>query len=241
MNCQAAWTLIHQERTSLADTLESLDVEQWSTKSWSKGWSVKQTAAHLVGAAEQTFMNFCRELIAAGFKFNTFTERGVERIAQAGPDELVRRLRARTTTTNRPPAPTMAMLGEIVVHGDDIRRPLGLVHRSPDAALVAIANSWKNSNILIGAKRRIAGLTLTSTDVPWSHGAGPEVSGPLQSLVLAMTGRQGSHQDPDNDGLEILALRNRRVRASGSSNNYEFSATKSVIPTEVRTLTSWWY
>jgi hypothetical protein len=160
------------------------------------------------GSAEQTFPNFYRESIAAGFKFNTFTERGVERFAQAGPDELVRRLRARTTTTNRPPVPTIAMLGEIVVPGDDIRRPLGLVHRSPDAALVAVANSWKNSNLLIGAKRRIAGLTLTSTDVPWSHGGGPEVRGPLQSLVLAMTGRQGSHQDLDGDGLEILALRN---------------------------------
>jgi uncharacterized protein (TIGR03083 family) len=208
MNSQATWSLIHQERASLADTLESLNAEQWSTASWSKGWSVKQTTAHLVGAAEQTFPNFYRELIAAGFKFNTFAERGVERIAQAGPDELVRRLRARTTTTNRPPAPTMAMLGEIVVHGDDIRRPLGLVHRSPDAVLVAVANGWKNSNLLIGAKRRIAGLTLTSTDVPWSHGVGPEVRGPLQSLVLAMTGRHGSHPDLDGDGLEILAHRN---------------------------------
>ncbi len=41
----------------------------------------------------------------------------------ASPDALVRRLRARTTTTNRPPAPVVAMLGEIVVHGEDIPSP----------------------------------------------------------------------------------------------------------------------
>ena len=101
----------------------------------------------------------------------------------------------------------MAMLGEIVVHGDDIRRPLGLVHQSPEAALVAVADSWKNSNLLIGSKRRISGLQLRATDVDWVHGSGPPASGPLQSLVLAMTGRKGSHQDLSGEGVSILARR----------------------------------
>jgi hypothetical protein len=76
----------------------------------------------------------------------------------------------------------MAMLGEVVVHGEDIRRPLGLVHRSREAALVALADSWKKSNLLIGAKRRVAGLRLRATDANWVHGDGPEVTGPLSSL-----------------------------------------------------------
>ncbi len=120
---------------------------------------------------------------------------------------LVRRLRARTTTTNHPPAPVMAMLGEIVVHGEDIRRPLGLSHKSPEAALVAVADTWKKSNLLIGAKRRISGLRLRATDVEWTHGEGPEVFGPLQSLILAMTGRKGSHADLAGEGLGVLANR----------------------------------
>lgn len=99
------------------------------------------------------------------------------------------------------------MLGEIVVHGEDIRRPLGLVHRSPEVALVAIADGWKHSNLLIGSKRRISGLRLSAVDVDWSHGEGPEVSGPLQSLILAMTGRKGSHGDLKGDGLAILNSR----------------------------------
>ena len=107
--------------------------------------------------AEQTPVNFYKEMIAAGFRFNVFTDRGAKRLAAVGPDELVRRLQARTSTTNRPPAPVMAMLGEIVVHGEDIRRPLHLPHQTPEAALVAVADGWKNSNLLIGAKRRIAG------------------------------------------------------------------------------------
>ena len=94
-----------------------------------------------------------------------------------------------------------------MVHGEDIRRPLGLKHRPPEAALVAVADSWKNSNLLIGAKRRIAGLRLRATDTQWEHGAGPEVSGPLMSLILAMTGRTAVHPDLSGAGVAELATR----------------------------------
>ena len=207
MKTSEIWTNIHLERAQLADTLAGLSAEQWTAPSWCEGWDVRTVVGHVVAASEQTFPNFYRELIAAGFKFNVFADRGAHKVAQASPDQLVSRLRARTTTTNHPPAPVMAMLGEIVVHGDDIRRPLGLVHHSPEAALVAVADSWKNSNLLIGAKRRITGLSLSATDVAWSHGDGPAVQGPLQSLVLAMTGRLEAIPDLTGDGVTLLAAR----------------------------------
>jgi uncharacterized protein (TIGR03083 family) len=207
MNSQQTWQYIHSERAALADTLSGLSTDQWSSATWCGAWSVHEVVGHVVAAAEQTPLNFYRELIAAGFKFDVFAERGAKSLAHVAPEELVRRLRARTTTTNHPPAPIMAMLGEIVVHGDDIRRPLGLVHHSPETALIAVANSWKNSNLLIGSKRRITGVQLRATDVDWMHGTGPEVVGPLQSLILAMTGRKQSHPDLTGDGLTILASR----------------------------------
>jgi uncharacterized protein (TIGR03083 family) len=201
------WTNIHAERAALVDTLVVLDADQWNTMSWCVGWRVHKLTAHVVAASEQTFANFYKELASAGFNFDRFTDRGAQKVAAASSEELVSRLRARLTTTNRPPAPVMAMLGEIVVHGDDIRRPLGLVHRSPEAALIAVADSWKNSNLLIGSKRRIAGVALRATDVSWSHGDGPVVLGPLQSLILAMTGRKGAHVDLSGEGLALLASR----------------------------------
>jgi uncharacterized protein (TIGR03083 family) len=201
------WNFIHTERSALADTLSHITPEQWSDTSWCGDWSVHKVAGHLVAAAEQTFANFYKELIMAGFKFDTFTDRGADAVASASPEQIVARLRARTTTTNHPPAPVMAMLGEIIVHGDDIRRPLGLVHRPPEEALIAVADSWKKSNLLIGAKRRIVGVSLRATDASWHHGEGPNVEGPLQSLILAMTGRKGSHVDLTGDGVAILASR----------------------------------
>jgi len=201
------WQHIHAERAQMAETWATLSPEQWATASWCEGWSVQDTAGHVLAAAEQTPVNFYKELIAAGFRFNVFTDRAAKRLAAVGPAELVRRLKARTTTTNHPPAPVMAMLGEIIVHGEDIRRPLGLDHRAPEPALVAVADGWKKSNLLIGSKRRIAGLRLRATDTDWAHGEGPEVAGPLVSLVLAMTGRKGAHGDLSGPGLDTLASR----------------------------------
>jgi uncharacterized protein (TIGR03083 family) len=207
MTTNALWQYIGSERSALADTWESLTPEQWSAPSWCEGWSVQDVAGHLVASAEQTPTNFFKEFAAAGFKFNEFAERGAKRCAAGGPEDLVRRMRARTSTRNHPPGPASAMLGEVVVHGDDIRRPLGLSHHSPEGALVMVADSWKKTNILIGTKKRIEGLRLAATDSAWTHGDGPEVSGPLQALVLAMTGRKQVLDDLSGDGVSLLASR----------------------------------
>ncbi len=207
MNTGETWTYIHHERAQMADTWEGLSSEQWASASWCERWTVQDLAGHVVAAAEQTPLNFYKEMFQAGFRFNVFADRAARRIGTVGPDELVRRLRARTTTTNHPPAPVMAMLGEIVAHGEDIRRPLGQEHQVPEAALVGVADSWKKSNLLIGAKRRIDGVRLQSTDADWSWGDGPEVSGPMVALVLAMGGRKAAHAQLAGEGVAVLASR----------------------------------
>ncbi len=207
MSAHQTWTYIHAERAAMADTWTGLSGDQWTTSSWCQGWTVQDTAGHILAAAEQTPFNFYKEMASAGFRFNVFTDRAARRLGTLSPLELVDRLRARTATTNHPPAPVIAMLGEIVVHGEDIRRPLGLRHRYAEGALVAVADNYKKTNLLIGSKRRIAGLRLRATDCDWVHGEGPEVSGPLASLILAMAERTGAHADLDGEGLSILKAR----------------------------------
>jgi len=207
MKTHEVWTYIHAERAGMADTWSGLSAEQWAHPSWCEGWSVQDSAGHILAAAERTPLNFSKELAAAGFRFNVFADRGAKRLGVLGPEELVRRLRARTTTTNHPPAPVIAMLGEIVVHSEDIRRPLGLPHQCPEAALVAVADNYKKTNILIGSKRRITGLRLRATDCDWEYGDGPELSGPLISLILAMAGRTDALSDLAGEGVSVFATR----------------------------------
>jgi len=123
------------------------------------------------------------------------------------PAELIERLEARTSTTNGPPAPPMTMLGEIVVHSGDIRRPLGISDEPSREALVACLAHFTGINFPVGTKKRIEGLRLVATDVDWSHGAGPEVTGPGLPLLLAMTGRRGGLDALSGAGLTTLTSR----------------------------------
>jgi hypothetical protein len=86
-------------------------------------------------------------------------------------------------------------------HPPSARHP----HVYPTDAVVQVADFYKGSNLIIGAKKRIEGLRLRATDTDWSHGDGPEVSGPIMSLVMAMTGREVT--DLAGDGVTTLASR----------------------------------
>ena len=128
----------------------------------------------------------------------------VRPVASAPTDDPAARFEAVTTSVKHPPGPVDTWLGEVVVHSEDIRRPLGIAHDYPAAALTRVADFYTGSNLIIGAKRRIAGLTLRATDVTWSHGTGPEVSGRLADLIVAMTGRSA---DLSGDGVTELRSR----------------------------------
>lgn len=203
----ATWELIHSERAELAELLSGLTPQQWATPSLCAGWTVREVAAHVLVAAEQTPVRFLRGLAASGFRFNAMTRRDVERLSLLSGEELVERLRAHTTTTNGPPAPAVAMLGEVVVHGEDIRQPLGVRHEPATDAIVACLEMYKGSTFPVPGKRRIAGLHLRATDSSWESGSGPEVSGPSIALVLAMTGRAVSLGALGGDGVGTLRAR----------------------------------
>ena len=118
MDDTATWKLIHKERAAIADTMTTLTAAQWAKSSLCGGWSVRETAAHIVLGAEQTTPHFLGRMAANGFRFNAMMDRDARRTGVLARDELIGRLRARLTTTNKPPAPAMTMLGEVVVHSD---------------------------------------------------------------------------------------------------------------------------
>ena len=201
------WSLIHAERAAAADLLAGLTPEQWTAPSLCGSWTVRQTAAHLVVGAEQTTGGFVKGLLATGFRFNTMMDRTARGLAERPTDELVERLRARTSTTNRAPAPVVTMLGEVVVHTEDIRRPLGLAGGPSPEAVGACLEMYKGAAFPLGCKKRIEGLRLVASDLDWAHGDGPEVTGPATTLMMAITGRGAVATDLDGEGLPTLQAR----------------------------------
>jgi uncharacterized protein (TIGR03083 family) len=201
------WPLIHAEREALAEDLSSLDDAQWSTPSLCAGWTVRDVLGHLTATARMTPARFLTGLAGAGFRFNTMTARDISRETAGTPAAQLAEFRRLAAATTHPPGPVDAMLGEAIVHGEDIRRPLGITRAYPAQAVTRVADFYKGSNLLLGSKKRIAGLTLRATDAEWTWGSGPEVSGPVLSLTLAMTGRAAALDDLSGQGLATLRSR----------------------------------
>ena len=201
------WPTIHAERRALAADLQTVTGDQWDAPSLCSNWTVRDVLAHMTSAATLTPPSFFGKLISSGFSFDKVQESGVAAQRGSSPAETLAHFEGVVDSVKHPPGPNTTWLGEVIVHSEDIRRPLGIKHSYPTDAVVAVAHFYQGSNMLIGSKRRISGLTLHATDAEWSHGTGPEVAGPILSLVLAMTGHTVALDDLTGDGVATLRTR----------------------------------
>lgn len=201
------WDLIAAERARLVEALGTLDDAHWAVPSLCTGWTTKDTLAHIVSTAEMTPPKFVLGLAGSGFSFGRLMARNVATVGTEPVSRLLERLAARVHTRNAPPGPTGSWLVETVAHGEDIAYPTSTTIAHSEEALVAAADSAKGTQPLLGAKKRIAGLRLVADDVEWSTGDGPEVRGPLTTLILAMVGRPPVLDDLRGEGLSQLRAR----------------------------------
>lgn len=204
---ETIWPTIHAERKSLADELEHLTADQWHTASMCAGWDVHDVFAHLLSAAKMTPPKFAARFAGAGFNFDRFAGRQVKKEGAGGPAATMAAFRAAENRTSAPPGPKDTWLGEAFVHGEDIRRPLGIAHTYPTEFVTRTITFYSKSNAIIGGRNRVAGLTLKATDADYSVGSGPVVEGPAISLLLAASGRKSALGDLTGPGVETLRQR----------------------------------
>lgn len=201
----STWDMIQTERASFAETLDALSPEDWNHQSLAADWQVRDVVAHMIATAMLTPPKFFAALAKSGFRFPVMTDRAIEQIKRTNTDQQLAELyRSQIPKRTAPPGPTMGWLGETIVHGEDVTRALGQYGKHDIANVVAVADFYKNSNLLIGSKRRIASVRLAATDADWQYGSGPKVEGPMIALVMAMTGRAVALDDLSGEGVEIL-------------------------------------
>ena len=201
------WATIASERRALADDLASLTDAQWDTPSLCDEWTVRDVLAHMTATAKISPIAFFGKFIGGGFSLTNVQAKDIARERGNSPAETLANFKSILDSRKSPPGPKDTWLGEVVVHSSDIRRPLGIDHQFPTDAAVEVADFFKGSNLIIGAKKRIAGLQLRATDADWTNGTGPEVAGPIASLIMAMTGRKAALSDLKGDGVAELTAR----------------------------------
>ena len=184
------WPAVHRERESLIGDLRTLTGQQWSTPSLCRGWDVHDVLAHLVDDAGTTRLGFLWTFMAAGFDFDRCNARGVTRERVADPACTLAAFRAVSGRTTSAPAAPATRLVEAIVHGEDIRRPLGIVHDHPAAPVAAALRYQLDTSVKFGGgKERAEGLRLAATDMDLRAGDGTMVRGTAVALLLAVSGR----------------------------------------------------
>jgi uncharacterized protein (TIGR03083 family) len=203
--------MVHAERRSLADFLSTLSADQWSSPTLCDAWNVQDVVGHLTAAGNITAPHFFAGFIRSGFNFDRFVGGDLVQFAAGSPSDVMARFDAIIDSNRKPPGPAYVALGEVMVHGEDIRRALGARGDHPSEHLTVLAEQYKGTGAPLRAKKRLVGLKLKATDVGWSTGSGPEVSGPCMSLILAMVGRTSALADCEGDGVDVPRSRSSLI------------------------------
>ena len=165
--------------------------------------------AHLVAGAGIGPLRWIRSVLGARGDFDRHNARRLAEHRGSTPAGTLARFRSVLSSTTSPPGPVQMWLGEIVVHGEDVRRPLGLVRAYPPSTLVRLAEFFATQNSTVRSRSAIAGLRLEATDGPFTAGPddAPLVGGPTLALVMAMAGRAAFCDDLEGPGVPTLRAR----------------------------------
>jgi uncharacterized protein (TIGR03083 family) len=203
----AAWQSIDREREALAHELTSLDAARWATPSLCAGLSVREVLAHLTVSGAVPGRRWFAGVVRARFDFDKQAEHRLREQLGSSPEETLSRFRSTIGSRTSPPLPRLALLGEMVVHGEDIRRPLGIVRDYPLATLSALLHYYAGTDLVVIAKKRVRGLRLEAVDSDVSIGQGELVRGSTLALIMAMTGRSPYCSELTGPGVALLAAR----------------------------------
>jgi uncharacterized protein (TIGR03083 family) len=160
--------MIHAERAALAADVSGLAHEQWATRSLCTGMTVREVLAHLTAAASLNPVRWMAGVIRCRFDFDRQVWMRLREHPGSSPADTLAGFQSIIASTTAPPLPRVAMPGEVVVHGEDIRRPLGIIRGYPRALLTRVANYYQGSDQVVLARGRVRG--------------GGEVGGPDSAL-----------------------------------------------------------
>ena len=207
MSTRDAWGRVHAERARLLRVLDTLELDQWRAASSCATWTVEDVVAHLSAAANTGTWAWIRNILRARFNTDRHNQRLLTRYRGATPQETLEIYRRSVAHTIAPTRDLPAYLGEVVVHTQDIARPLGVSVIADPAAVLDVARFYVAKDFAVNSRRLVAGLRLEADDAEFVAGEGPSVRGSLLDLVLVMAGRAEALGTLSGDGIAELRQR----------------------------------
>lgn len=192
---------LRRARLELADRIESLTPDQWDTDSWCAGWRVRDVLGHLVSLAEASPLTIMSLPIRGGGRADRALARMARRLGGRPVPELADRLRAAARRRSGTSSPRG--LGDVLVHGADMLRPVGQEFEVSPQDVVPILDVYSGLFGRLAFHARPArGRRLVATDADWSQGDGPEIDGRAIDLLLFLANRRQVVAALEGPGLD---------------------------------------
>jgi uncharacterized protein (TIGR03083 family) len=200
------WRHIHAERAALAEALSGLEEDDWKVESLCPGWSVKDVASHVI-SNPQLGLRVTAGMVARnlGRGYNAMIFRETRRwSATRTPSDVLAEFEMYAGSKRHVPlTTTVEPLLDVLVHSQDILRPLGITHEMPPEAAAVAADRARLHAAYMGW-RTGKKVRLVATDLNWTRGKGPTVEGPMQELLMLCTGRAPDRGLVSGDGLQLV-------------------------------------
>lgn len=198
-----------EENAEFSAYLHTLAPADWERPSLCDGWRVRDVVGHILYGNGLNLATLPLKLAKYGFSSDKSGKAYSIAQAEGQPvDTLLQNFDNRDAWggTAKVFPPKLTLLDRLV-HHQDIRRALGHQREIPSERLIAVLNATPRLGSVFGARKRTKELRFVATDVDWSWGSGPEVSGPGEALLMAMLGRRDALKDLDGPGLATLSAR----------------------------------
>ena len=211
MDDDEVWAVIDLQRGRTADLLEQLSDEEWRQPSLCEGWTVRDVAAHLtlqqIGLGTGMVLAITHPTGLGSV--NRMINISARSRAKRPVDQLIAQIRATIGSRRHNIGLTnLETLTDILVHGQDIAIPLRRDLEMPTAAAAVVATRvWAqrgSRNARVFHDVPIGGFRITATDVLWSVGDGPDIQGPIATILLLLTGRTAALPRLSGAGADSL-------------------------------------
>ncbi len=199
------WPTTIAARRSLLATFEQLGDDQWDVQSLSEGWTVREVLAHLTLAARPPARRYMVALVGARGSFDKANHALAVADATRPVDELLSGYSAVADHRFSPPGwPSAAPLRDVLLHGLDVRVPLGLSTDQPAADYVPVMGLLSSRAGRSFARKGRPQVRWVATDHDWSHGEGGNVRGALADLALTAGGRSARLERLEGEGVPSI-------------------------------------
>ena len=194
---------IAAEQQDFVDLLCGLTEEQFAAPSSCAGWSVREVAIHVAWHIHLRPPAYVKDVAQFGaFGGARFETKLLAREGARSDGELIDWLASPAQVNEN-------NLGELIVHQQDARRPLGAERVIPTDRLIwaldycITRKGGGYFGIGGGSYKRARNLRLVATDIGWTSGEGPEVRGPGEAILMTINGRDvvGELEGPGVDRL----------------------------------------